>query len=59
MQLIVVNQPGQTYVVEASTNLTTWTPVATNTPTGTSFLFKDTNAGTASTRLYRVRQVTQ
>ena len=59
MQLIVVNQPGQTYVVEASTNLTTWTPVATNTPTGTSFQFKDTNTTTTGTRLYRVRQVTQ
>ena len=59
MQLMVVNQPGQTYVVEASTNLTTWTPISTNTPSGTSFQFKDTSATTIGTRLYRVRQVTQ
>jgi hypothetical protein len=29
-------QPGIPYVVQSSTNLTTWTPVSTNTPASTN-----------------------
>jgi len=53
--LTIANQPGKTYVIEASTNMATWTPIATNTPTTSSFQFRDTNA--TSARLYRVREL--
>jgi hypothetical protein len=46
---------GQSYVVEASDNLLTWTPVLTNTSTGGQFIFCDTNAS-GRQRFYRIKQ---
>jgi uncharacterized repeat protein (TIGR01451 family) len=52
-------EPGLTYVVQASTNLTTWTPVATNTLPGSGlFKFVDADAPNFGHRFYRaVRQI--
>jgi hypothetical protein len=48
--------PGsQSYVVETSTNLASWTPVLTNTPVNGRFTFINTNA-IGPQRFYRVRQ---
>ena len=47
---------GSNYVLEASTNLTTWTPLLTNVPTTNFIDVFDTNASTYPRRFYRVRQ---
>lgn len=57
-QLTIGTVPNQTYIIEASTNLSNtngWIPLVTNTPTGTSFNFVDSNAVTLSNRYYRVK----
>jgi hypothetical protein len=46
-------QPGHNYVVEASTNLTTWSPVWTNPATAPG-LFQDPDAPQYPRRFYRV-----
>ena len=48
-------ESGESYVVEASTNLFNWTPVFTNTLTNNLFIFTDTNA-TNPARFYRIKQ---
>jgi len=48
----VAGSPGTTYVVLGSTNLKTWTPLATNTA---PFTFTDERAGQFPSRLYRAR----
>ncbi|HWY74295.1 MAG TPA: hypothetical protein VN281_01695, partial [Verrucomicrobiae bacterium] len=45
---------GPTYVLLASTNLTNWTPILTNTPSVTPFTLIDTNAHSFNRRFYRV-----
>ena len=50
-----VMQPG-TLVIEASTNLTGWVPVFTNTTPTNVLLYTDPNAGNSPTRLYRALQ---
>jgi uncharacterized delta-60 repeat protein len=47
--------PGQPFRVEASTNLTHWTPVWTNTSGSNPVLFRDPELSDAPRRLYRVR----
>jgi len=47
-------QNGQNYVVESSTNLTSWIPVWTNAPTNGVLQFTDTNA-IGLDRFYRVK----
>ena len=47
---------GSNYVLEASTNLTTWTPLFTNVPTTNLFDLFDTNATDYEHRFYRVRE---
>lgn len=47
-------QIGRNYVVEASTNLTTWAPVATNTGNGNAQLFLDSSSTLFPKRFYRV-----
>jgi hypothetical protein len=49
-QLSLTGVPGYTYAILASTNLTDWTPLETNT---SPFLFSDTNAGGFPFRFYR------
>lgn len=48
--------PGQTYVVQESSNFTTWLPVATNIPSSTPALFTNALVPNA-TRYFRVDQV--
>lgn len=50
---------GQTYVIQASTNLLTWIPILTNTLTGTSTNWSDADAGTNDLRFYRVLTLPQ
>jgi hypothetical protein len=47
-------QNRQNYVLETSTNLTSWTPILTNAPTNGVLMFTDTNA-TGLDRFYRVK----
>jgi hypothetical protein len=56
---ITVNgNPGSTYVVLASSNLTTWTPVITNTPASGTFTFTEGNGLGSASRFYRAQQQT-
>lgn len=45
---------GRNYLIEASTNLSTWTPLLTNLGAGSSFPFFDSNAAAYPRRFYRV-----
>ncbi len=47
--------PGRNYVVQTSTDLVNWTPVATNQTVGSTFSYTDTNA-TGLAQFYRVMQ---
>lgn len=49
--------PGVTYVLEGSTNLTQWIPLATNTPVSTPFIWIDSGSSNYPARFYRVRQL--
>src|SRR5581483_6815624 len=52
--LTLTGEPGQLYVIMASTNLTTWTPVITNAASLAGTLqFSDTNAANFHHRYYR------
>jgi glucose/arabinose dehydrogenase len=52
----LMGEPGRTYVLEASTNLTSpWTPLATNALSDGSTNFTDTESSTLSRRFYRAR----
>ncbi len=44
---------GQRVVIQASTDLSHWTPLATNTLSGSTFQFMDTQASNFSSRFYR------
>ncbi len=46
---------GQVIVTEVSTNLTDWTPVATNTLSSPTLYFKDSQAALYPVRFYRLR----
>jgi len=46
--------PGQTYVLQASTDLVHWTSLVTNTPTAAPFTWIDPGAVTEPARFYRV-----
>jgi hypothetical protein len=52
----LVGVPGQDSVLEASTNLRDWVPIATNGYTGTLLTFEDEEAAAFAQRFYRVRQ---
>jgi hypothetical protein len=45
---------GQTYVLQGSSDLVHWTPVATNTPASAPFTLVDPAAATAPYRFYRI-----
>jgi len=51
-QFNLTGTAGSNYVIEASTNLTDWTPLATNT---SPFTFADTNAVNVPLQFYRAR----
>jgi len=54
LQFTLVGDPGMTYVIESSTNLTTWTPLTTNTATISGTVkFVDTSASSFLLRFYR------
>lgn len=56
--LTLTGQPGQLYVILASTNLTTWTPVSTNAASiGGVLQFTDTNSVNFRQRYYRANLV--
>jgi uncharacterized repeat protein (TIGR01451 family) len=46
-------QPGTVYVIEASTDLVTWTPILTNTLSSNLWNFVDVNSTNFSRRFYR------
>ena len=48
--------PGTRWVVQASTDLTQWTDIATNGPDGSTLTFTDGDAKAFATRFYRVSQ---
>ncbi len=53
-QLVLSGQAGATYRIDASTNLTTWVAVSTNTAGGNGmFIFTDTAAASYQSRFYR------
>ncbi|MEK7678129.1 MAG: PQQ-binding-like beta-propeller repeat protein [Verrucomicrobiota bacterium] len=52
-QITLPGIPGEVYVIEASTNLAKWLPVATLTNTSGSLLFTDPAATNLSRRFYR------
>jgi hypothetical protein len=54
-QLEIKGLPGHQYLLERSVNLTTWTPVSTNTLLETSVLVEDTKATPVTNRFYRVK----
>ena len=55
-QLGFMGVAGSNYVLQASTNLTTWTPLSTNTAATNWFNFLDPNATNFPYRFYRVLQ---
>jgi hypothetical protein len=54
LQLTLLGQAGQTYVIQTSTNLVNWTSVYTNAASfdGSSFIYTDTSTN-APLRFYR------
>jgi len=54
LRMRVVGGPGQTYVLETSTDLRQWIPVSTNVISADGFFeFTDPNTGTSPQRYYR------
>ena len=54
-QFNLTGTPGHIYVLQGSTNLTVWTPIATNTPAvGGAFTFTDPSAAGLRLKFYRV-----
>jgi uncharacterized repeat protein (TIGR03806 family) len=51
-----VGAPGSNYVLQATTNFTTWIPISTNTATTNSFVLFDVGATNFPYRFYRVLQ---
>ncbi len=51
----IIGEPGQTFTVETSSDLTHWTPLQTQTLTGTTWDFIDPLSKGQSTRIYRAR----
>jgi uncharacterized repeat protein (TIGR03806 family) len=55
-KLQFVGAAGSNYVLEATTNFTTWVPLATNTAVSNVFILSDTSASNYPMRFYRVIQ---
>ena len=56
-QLQFTAATGQSYVLQASTNLLNWVPVSTNTPASSPFFWVDPGASNYPARFYRVIQL--
>jgi hypothetical protein len=56
LQLGFVGVAGSNYMLQATTNLTTWTPISTNTAVTNLFNFFDPKATNFPSRYYRVLQ---
>ena len=56
-QLTIAGQPGQTYVIESSPDLSSWIPVSTNTAAGAPIVFL-VSPQSASRAFYRILPVT-
>jgi hypothetical protein len=55
MQVKSFGIPGVTYLIQASTDLSTWTTISTNVASSTGvILFLDTDAPNYNSRFYRV-----
>jgi len=52
-QLTVTGQPNTVYVIQASTDLTSWVPLSTNSSPSGTFTFTDTTAPAPQQRFYR------
>jgi hypothetical protein len=52
-QVTLQAQQGKTYTIEASTDLLTWTPIATNTLSSSLWNFVDVNSTNFTHRFYR------
>jgi hypothetical protein len=52
-QLQLDGTAGSNYVIQASSDLVHWSPLATNTASNGFLYFSDTNTGAISTRFYR------
>jgi len=55
--LRLFGQTNEAFAIDASTNLSTWTPLKTNTTTGGYFDYLDSSAGNSRARFYRGRWV--
>jgi hypothetical protein len=55
-QLQFIGAAGSNYVLQASTNLVNWTPMATNAATTNGIIFVDPNSGNYPDRFYRAIQ---
>ena len=56
VQMGFMGASGNTYMLEASTNLLNWTPISTNMAETNLFNLLDPNASNFQNRFYRVRQ---
>jgi uncharacterized repeat protein (TIGR03806 family) len=56
-QVLFTAPTGYAYVLQASTNLLTWVPVATNSPTASTFNWVDPGASNYPARFYRIVQL--
>jgi uncharacterized repeat protein (TIGR01451 family) len=52
-QIVLTGQTGEPYIVQFSTNLTSWNSISTNTPVNGTFTITDNAAAGAKTRYYR------
>jgi hypothetical protein len=57
MQLVLRGQVGGNYIIEASTDLVHWTPLANAINTNGTLQFSDTNAPNFPMRFYRARLI--
>jgi uncharacterized delta-60 repeat protein len=50
-------RPGRTYLFESSADLSTWSPLHTNTASGFNLEFDDSDTGLFTSRFYRARRI--
>ena len=52
-RIVLTGQNGEPYIVQFSTNLTSWSSISTNTPVNGTFTITDSAATSSKTRYYR------